>query len=156
TAVGLLPYQVTAYLGTGVVPGRHATAFPLIAPYQAFHARDGDVMIAAGNDGLFARFCEALGLTELAADRRFATNPDRLERRDELAALLQARIGGVSRGELLAQLADAGVPAAPVNDVGQVAEDEQTAALGLIQDTPKPTVALPLSFDGVRALHRSP
>ena len=156
TAVGLLPYQVTAYLGTGVVPGRHGTAFPLIAPYQVFHARDGDVMIAAANDGLFARLCEALGVTELATDPQFATNPDRLARRDELAALLQARIDGVSRGELLARLADAGVPAAPVNEVGQVAEHEQTAALGLIQDTPQPTVALPLSFDGVRALHRSP
>jgi crotonobetainyl-CoA:carnitine CoA-transferase CaiB-like acyl-CoA transferase len=156
TAVGLLPYQVTDYLGTGVVHGRHGTAFPLIAPYQVFHARDGDVMIAAANDGLFQRLCNTLGLSELAEDPRFARNPDRLERRDELAALIQARIGGVSRGELLAQLADAGVPAARVNDVGQVADDEQTAALGLVQDTPKPTVALPLSFDGVRALHRSP
>jgi crotonobetainyl-CoA:carnitine CoA-transferase CaiB-like acyl-CoA transferase len=156
TAVALLPYQVTGYLGTGVVPGRHGTAFPLIAPYQVFHARDGDVMIAAANDGLFERMCEALGLRELAGDARFATNPDRLERRDELAALIQTRIGGVSCGELLARLADAGVPAAPVNDVGQVSEDEQTDALGLIQDTPRPTVALPLSFDGVRALHRSP
>jgi crotonobetainyl-CoA:carnitine CoA-transferase CaiB-like acyl-CoA transferase len=113
-------------------------------------------MIAAGNDALFERLCQTLGLSELAGDPRFATNPDRLERRDELAALIQARIGGDSRGELLTQLANAGVPAAPVNDVGQVAEDEQTAALGLIQDTPRPTVALPLSFDGVRALHRSP
>jgi crotonobetainyl-CoA:carnitine CoA-transferase CaiB-like acyl-CoA transferase len=153
TAVGLLPYQVTEYLGTGAVTGRHGTAFPLIAPYQVFHARDGDVMIAAANDGLFARLCATLGITELAADPRFATNPDRIERREELAALIQARIAGRAGAELLAELAAAGVPAAPVQDVGQVADHEQTAALGLVQDG---TVALPLSFDGDRATHRSP
>jgi crotonobetainyl-CoA:carnitine CoA-transferase CaiB-like acyl-CoA transferase len=156
TAVGLVPYQVTAHLRNGAVPGRHGTAFPLIAPYQVFQARDGDVMIAAANDGLFERLCEAVGLPELSADLRFATNPDRIERREELAELIQAHVGETRRDELLARLASAGVPAAPVNDVGQVARHEQTAALGLIQESPEPTVALPLSFDGGRALHRSP
>jgi crotonobetainyl-CoA:carnitine CoA-transferase CaiB-like acyl-CoA transferase len=156
TAVALLPYQVTAYLGTGGVAGRHGTAFPLIAPYQVFQAADGDVMIAAANDRLFVRLCEALGLNTLPAEARFATNPDRLAHREELAALIEARVAETSRDELLARLAAAGVPAAPVNDVGQVADHEQTAALGLIQESPAPTVALPLSFDGQRALHRSP
>ena len=156
TAVGLIPYQVTGYLHSGEVPGRHGTAFPLIAPYQVFQARDADLMIAAANDRLFARLCAAIGLDELPADARFATNPARIERRDELAALIQERVGERSRAELLAQLAAAGVPAAPVNDIGDVAEHEQTAALGLVQELPEPTVALPLSFDGRRVLHRSP
>jgi crotonobetainyl-CoA:carnitine CoA-transferase CaiB-like acyl-CoA transferase len=155
TAVALVPYQLTAYLRSGAVPGRHGTAFPLIAPYQVFHARDGDVMVAAANDGLFGRLCEALDLPELASDLRFATNPDRIERRDELAALIQARVAGSARDDVLGRLTAAGVPAAPVNDIGQVAEHEQTTALGLIQQTPEPTVALPLSFDGERARHRS-
>src|SRR5262245_3845611 len=139
TAAALIPYQVTAYLRTGVVPGRYGTAFPLIAPYQVFHASDGDVMIAAANDGLFSRLCTALGLDELPPDPRFATNPDRLERREELAALIQARVAEWSRDELVALLVDAGVPAAPVNDIGEVADHEQTRALGLIQDVPEPT-----------------
>jgi crotonobetainyl-CoA:carnitine CoA-transferase CaiB-like acyl-CoA transferase len=154
TAVGLLPYQVTSYLRTREIPTRHGSAFPLIAPYQVFRARDGDVMIAAANDGLFARFCDAVGLAELAVDARFATNPDRLERREELASLLQARIGVLSCRDVLDRLAAAGVPAAPVNDVGQLAEHEQTAALDLIQHMPEPTVALPLSFDRARVHHR--
>jgi formyl-CoA transferase/CoA:oxalate CoA-transferase len=153
TVVGLLPYQLTAYLGGGDVPGRHGSAFPLIAPYQVFEARDGDVMIAAANDGLFARLCEALDLSELVADPRFATNPQRIERRDELAALIQARVAERASAELLETLAAVGVPAAPVQDIGQVADHEQTAALGLIQDG---TVALPLSFDGARPRHRLP
>jgi crotonobetainyl-CoA:carnitine CoA-transferase CaiB-like acyl-CoA transferase len=153
TAVALMPYQVTGYLRTGAVPGRHGTAFPLIAPYQVFHARDGDVMIAAANDGLFRRLCSVLGLPD---DRRFATNPERLRRRDELAALVQSRVGERTRDELVAELSAAGVPAAAVQDVGEVAEHQQTRALGLIQELPEPTVALPLSFDGERALHHSP
>ncbi len=156
TVVALLPYQVTSYLAAGVVPGRHGTAFPLIAPYQVFRVRDEELMIAAGNDGLFARLCDALGVPELATDTRFATNPDRLQRRDELAKLLQARLTDERLAEVLARLEAAGVPAAPVNDVGQVAEHEQTAALGLIQQTPEPAVAFPVSFDGERVAHRSP
>jgi len=155
TAVALLPYQVTSYLASGAVPGRHGTAFPLIAPYQVFRVRDGELMIAAANDGLFTRLCEALGMPELATDSRFATNPDRLERRDELAGLIQTRLAEEPLAGVLARLEQAGVPAAPVNDVGQVAEHEQTAALGLIQPSPEPTVALPLSFDGERVAHRS-
>jgi crotonobetainyl-CoA:carnitine CoA-transferase CaiB-like acyl-CoA transferase len=156
TAVGLLPYQVTSFLRDGVVPGRHGTAFPLIAPYQVFHLRDGDVMIAAANDGLFARLCSAIGLPALADDARFATNPNRLARREELAALIQAQLDEERCEDLLARLADAGVPAASVNDVGDVARHEQTQALGLIQETPEQTVALPLSFDGERVGHRAP
>jgi crotonobetainyl-CoA:carnitine CoA-transferase CaiB-like acyl-CoA transferase len=154
TAVGLLPYQVTANIASGVAPGRHGSAFPLIAPYQVFHASDGDLMIAAGNDRLFARLCEALDLPQLPADARFSTNPERVTRRQELARLIQERVGGEALSGVLERLERAGVPAAPVNDVGQVARHEQTAALDLIQDLPEPTVALPLSIDGERVLHR--
>jgi formyl-CoA transferase/CoA:oxalate CoA-transferase len=156
TTVALLPYHVTSYLGTGDVPRRHGTAFPLIAPYQVFRVRDGELMIAAANDGLFQRLCEALELRELAADPRFATNPDRLRRRDELAALIQERLDGEPLASVLQRLEGAGVPAAPVNDIGQVAEHEQTVALGLIQSLPRPTVAFPLSFEGERLVHRRP
>jgi crotonobetainyl-CoA:carnitine CoA-transferase CaiB-like acyl-CoA transferase len=156
TAVGLLPYQVTAYLEDGAVPARHGTAFPLIAPYQVFRTLDGDVMIAAGNDGLFTRLCAALDLGALASDPRFATNPDRMSNRDALAELIGERVERQRRADVLGRLAAAGVPAAAVNDVGRVAEHDQTAELGLIQPMPKPTVALPLSLDGERVLHRSP
>lgn len=156
TAVGLLPYHLTAYLASGDVPGRYGTAFPLIAPYQVFRVRDGEVMIATANDRLFVRLCDALGVPELAADPRFATNPDRLARRDELAGLIQERLRGEALAVVLDRLEQAGIPAAPVNDVGQVADHAQTAALGLVQPMPEPTVAFPLSFEGERLLHRRP
>lgn len=156
TAVGLLPYQLTSYLKSGEVPQRRGTAFPLIAPYQVFRARDGELMIAAGNDGLFARLCDALDVRELATDPRFATNPHRIEHRDELAALIGVALAQLSAADALDRLEQAGVPAARVNDVGEVADHEQTAALGLIQSLPEQTIALPVSFEGRRLLHRTP
>jgi crotonobetainyl-CoA:carnitine CoA-transferase CaiB-like acyl-CoA transferase len=160
TVVALLPYHVTAYLDSGEVPRRHGTAFPLIAPYEVFALRDGELMIAAANDGLFARLCDVVGLAELAADPRFATNPDRVRRREELASLIAAQLADEETADLLARLERAGVPAAPVNDVGQVADHEQTAALGLLQTfasgdegAAARTVALPVSFDDVRLRH---
>ena len=92
--------------------------------------------------------------TGACRDPRFATNPDRVTHRDELAGVIQERVGGETLSGLLARLEQAGVPAAPVNDVGQVADHEQTAALGLIQPMPEPTIALPLSIDGERVRHQ--
>ncbi len=152
---GLLPYQVTGYLGSGEVPGRYGTAFPLIAPYQTFATRDGDLMIAAGNDRLFARLCEALGYRSsppTRASRRTGSAPPAVRS----SPLLGARLAPMSLADALDRLERAGVAAAPVQDVGQVAEHEQTAALGLIQRIPRPTVAPPLSIDGERVPHRSP
>ncbi len=81
TALALLSYQLTGYLGSGDVPGRHGTAFPSIAPYRVYATADGEVMIAAGNDGLFAALAGALGIPEAAEDPRFGTNPDRVAHR---------------------------------------------------------------------------
>jgi crotonobetainyl-CoA:carnitine CoA-transferase CaiB-like acyl-CoA transferase len=157
TAVALVGYQLTGVLATGRAPARFGTAFSSIVPYQVFPALDGELMVAAANDRLFARLCDVLGLPELAGDARFATNPARVEHRDELVALLASRFAAEPAATWLERLAEAGVPAAPVCDLLEVARAEQTRALGLIQQLgPYATVALPLSFDGERILHRSP
>jgi crotonobetainyl-CoA:carnitine CoA-transferase CaiB-like acyl-CoA transferase len=156
TAVGLLPYHLTGYLATGKVPGRHGTAYPAIVPYQTFAAADGELMVAAANDRLFEALCGALDLPELPRDERFATNPARVEHREELVTLLAARLAAEPRAAWVDRLAEAGVPAAPVQDVGEVARHEQTKALGLLQDLGSyTTVAPPLSVEGERVLHRT-
>jgi crotonobetainyl-CoA:carnitine CoA-transferase CaiB-like acyl-CoA transferase len=156
TAVAYLPYQLIGYLGTGEVAGRHGTAFPLIAPYEIFRAADGELMITAANDKLFASLCEALELP-LAEDPRFAANPDRVQNREELARLINERLATGPVDVWLERLSAAGVPAARVHDVGQVAELEQTRALGLIQQLGGfEVIAPPLSVDGERAVHRTP
>ena len=156
TALGWLPYQATSFLRDGESPARHGTAFPLIAPYQVFTARGGELMIAAANDGLYERLCDVLDAPDLARDARFATNPDRLRRRDELAPLIGARVAEHDLDDLLARLEAAGVPAARVNDVGEAVAHPQTAALGLVQELPESTLAFPLSIDGERVTHRAP
>jgi formyl-CoA transferase/CoA:oxalate CoA-transferase len=157
TALSLLSSQLVGYLGSGFVPGREGSAFPQIVPYQVFPTRDGELMIVAGNDKLFASLCGALGVPELAADPRFATNPDRVTNRDELIALLEERTRQRESAELLQALVAAGVPVSPVHDVGEAARHPQTAALGILQSLGDlATVAAPLSADGERVRHRAP
>lgn len=161
TAVSYLPYQLMGYLGAGDIPGRYGTGFALIAPYEVFRAADGELMIAAANDGLFRALCDALELP-LAKEPRFATNPQRVANREELARVLNERLEHEAVETWLERLGRAGVPAAPVRDVGEVADLEQTRALGLFQHVEHPAiadlqlVAPPLSVDGERTGHRTP
>lgn len=161
TALGYIGYHLAGYLADGTVPHGQGTRFPMVAPYQVFPTRDGELMIAGGNDRLFAALCEAIGMPELVGDPRFRTNPLRVEHRDELVELLEARLRSADTDEWHARLSAAGVPAAPVADVADVAHAPQTEALGFLQPLPHPTIpdlrlpALPLSFDGERAVHRS-
>jgi len=157
TALSLLSTQLVGYLGAGVVPGRDGSAFPQIAPYQVFATHDGELMIVAGNDKLFARFCDVLGVPELSGDPRFVTNPDRVANRAELIRLLEARTTQRTSGELLEALVAAGVPASPVQDVGETARHPQTEALAILQSLGEfITVAAPLSADGERVRHAAP
>jgi len=161
TALGFMAYHLTGFLGGGTVPAGRGTEFPSIAPYQAFSASDGRLMVAAGNDRLFASLVETVGLPELASAARFATNADRVANRDELTRLLQARFATDDRATWLARLGEARVPAAPVQDVSEVASADQTAALDLLQPLPTAAVpelqipAFPVSIDGERVRHAS-
>jgi crotonobetainyl-CoA:carnitine CoA-transferase CaiB-like acyl-CoA transferase len=111
------------HLATGEEATRHGNAHPNIAPYQAFEAQDGHLVVAVGNDAQFGRL---LGVLDLAdPDGRFATNAMRVTAREELAAWLGAAIGQRDRSTLVAALTDADVPAGPVNSV-----PEALAAMG--------------------------
>ena len=161
TALGFMAYHLTGYLGAGTVASGRGTEFPSIAPYQAFGARDGRLMVAAANDRLFAQLVDALGLPELAADPRFASNSDRVANRAELTPLLEERFATEDRATWISRLGQAGVPAAPVQNVAEVVAAAQTEALGILQDLPHPSVdglrlpAFPVSLDGERLVHRS-
>ncbi len=161
TALGYIGYHLAGYLADGTVPHGQGTRFPMVAPYQVFPTRDGELMIAGGNDRLFAAICEVVGLPALVEDPRFRTNPLRVENRDELCDLLAEQLRTDDAAAWQERLRAAGVPAAPVADVAAVAEAPQTEALGILQAIDHPTIpdlrllALPLSFDGERAVHRS-
>jgi len=162
TALGYVGYHLTGYLADGTVPRRQGTRFPMVAPYEVIPTRDGALMVAAGNDRLFALLCVELGAEDLVADPRFRANPDRVEHREELIAELERHFVKDDTASWHERLTRAGVPAAPVADVADVLGSAQTAALGIVQSLPHPTIpelhlpALPLSFDGDRVIHRGP
>src|SRR3989442_6246162 len=114
-------------------------------------------MMVPGTDRLFGALCEVVGLPSLADDARLATNPLRVANRRELIPMLEQRFELERSAAWLEQLQEAGVPAAPVQDVAQVAESEQTKALGILQQLAGfQTVGLPLSADGDRVGYGSP
>jgi crotonobetainyl-CoA:carnitine CoA-transferase CaiB-like acyl-CoA transferase len=157
TSVSWMAYHLQGYFGAGSVPGPMGTGLGMIAPYQAFPARDGSIMIAAGNDATFRRLCNALGRDAMAADPRFASNPARVSHRTELERLIAERTRQDAAADLVALLREAAVPCAPIQDVAQVATDEQVRASGMLRPMPDAPiadyvdVAMPIQWDGVRA-----
>jgi crotonobetainyl-CoA:carnitine CoA-transferase CaiB-like acyl-CoA transferase len=162
TALGYIGYHLVGYLADGTIPGGEGTRFPMLAPYQVFATADGALMIGGGNDRLFRALCEVLGCPELVDDERFRTNPARVANRDALCAILEERLRLRPTEEWRGALSEAGVPVAPVADVADIVASPQTAALGLLQDLPHPTIpdlrvpALPLSLERDRLRHRAP
>jgi crotonobetainyl-CoA:carnitine CoA-transferase CaiB-like acyl-CoA transferase len=157
TALAYAGYHLIGYLGSGQLPSPQGTGFPSIAPYQVHRARDGGLMIAAGNDRLFRALCEALELPELADDERFTKNPDRVRNRAELTALLEERLAADDRAVWVERLAHAGVPAAPVATMADIASDPQMEALGILQQLGGLTLlAPPINLDGERPALGSP
>ncbi len=162
TALGYIGYHLAGYLADGTVPAGEGTRFPMIAPYEVLRTGDGELMIAAGNDRLFAALCAVLGTPELFDDPRFRDNPARVANRDALCSLIEERLRAEPAEVWHERLTAAGVPAAPVADVADIVSAPQTEALGMLQHLPHPAIAdlrlpaLPLSLDRERALHPAP
>lgn len=136
--VACLANQAASYLAAGVVPRRMGNAHPAIVPYQDFPTADGDMILAIGNDGQFARFCTIAGHPEWAADERFATNPARVAHRATLIPLLRQTTVMRTTAEWIAALEAAAVPCGPINRLDQVFADAQVQARGLRVEMPHP------------------
>ncbi len=120
-----------AHLTTGAARPRRGNEHPSIVPYQTFHATDGYVLVAVGNDSQFARFCDFLGRPELATDPRFATNPERLAHRETLIPILVEIMRARTQAEIIEGLEARKVPVSPVNTLEQVFASDQVAARGM-------------------------
>jgi crotonobetainyl-CoA:carnitine CoA-transferase CaiB-like acyl-CoA transferase len=151
-AVSMLVNQASNALVGGVVPSFAGNDHPNIAPYGPVPCADRPLVVGAGNDSQFADLCAAIGLEPLPG---WATNAGRVADRGALSAALADVFGARPAAEWAEVLATAGVPCAPVQDVGQLADDPQLAAVGLLQDVEHPAgpvtvVGSPLRLDGVR------
>ena len=162
TGVAWMTYYVANFLGDGTIARPQGSRHVLMAPYERFATKDGHLFLAALNDRLFRRMCEALGAPQLADDPRYRTNPDRLAHRDELHAALEARLAGRGALEWEEALVAEGVPCSTVRSIDQVVADEQVRALELIRAWPHPEIAdlrlvdHPISTNGVRSFRRQP
>ena len=145
----IMANQSLNYLATGTAPQRMGNAHPNLVPYAVFDCSDGWAIIAVGNDGQFGRLCTLLGLADLAAAPDYRTNADRIANRAALTEALGAVTRTWTRDDLLAALEAEGVPAGPINDMGDVFADPQVIARGLrIEPHGIPGVRLPISFSG--------
>ncbi|RFU64561.1 CoA transferase [Peribacillus saganii] len=129
TGVFWVGYHMLSFLATGKEPQKNGTSHSAFAPYGAFQASDAPVMIGISNDSLFKRLCQVLGKDEWTEDPRFASNPMRVENRNELAELIENILQSKSAGEWEALLAEAGVPSSKVKAISEVIEDQQTQAV---------------------------
>ena len=135
--MAILANQASAFLNTGVAPQRQGNSHPSLAPYQDFHTKDGAMLLAIGNNGQFARFCEAAGHADWASDPRFATNTLRVRHREVLIPQMEAVTRTRTTAEWIALLEDKAVPCGPINDIAQAFDDEQVKARGLAVSLPR-------------------
>jgi crotonobetainyl-CoA:carnitine CoA-transferase CaiB-like acyl-CoA transferase len=132
--VGVLANQALNFMVSGVVPKRQGNSHPNIVPYQVFPVADGHIIIATGNDNQFVKLCGVLEAPELAERPEYRDNTGRLAHREELVCRLTALTRGVKSADLLAKLESVGVPAGPINDLGQVFADPQVIHRGMRLD----------------------
>ncbi|MFI4927262.1 MAG: CaiB/BaiF CoA transferase family protein, partial [Burkholderiales bacterium] len=158
TAAAWMTMYAAQYLASGKLPGKNGSGQTGIVPYRAYRTADGDLVVAAGNNDLFRRLAQVLRHPEWAQDPRFVDNPSRVQNAAALYALLEPGFVARTNGEWIALLDTAGVPCAPVQDVGGMLEHPQTQALGLVQPVPGssiPLLGLPLRLDGQRPQPRA-
>ncbi len=141
TQIAWLANEGVNYLSSGQAPERRGNQHPNIVPYQVFECADGHVIVAAGNDGQFARFAALIGMPELAKDDRFTLNTSRLENREVLIALLSKRLKQMEKGALVAAMEANNVPGGEINTVPEVFETDQVAAREMKISMPHPLAA---------------
>ena len=159
--IACLANQAMNYLVSGKPPRRMGNAHPNIVPYQDFPTADGDMILAIGNDGQFARFCEIAGHPEWAGDERFASNAARVKHRTALIPLLRQSTVMRTTAEWIAVLENAAVPCGPINDLAAVFADPQVQARGMRIDMAHalggstPQVANPIHLSATPIEYRS-
>ena len=153
TALGWWTIPYAGYALSGEPPLRHPTGSGKLIVFQGFEARNGPLVIAAGNDRLFAKLAVALGRADWASDPRFKRNAGRYEHRDEILSEVTRIVATRTKGEWIDILEAAGVPCAPVNTLTEMLAAPQTEAVGMLMQVPGldlRLMGLPIMIDGKR------
>lgn len=160
--LSLLGYLAPEYFATGRAPARTGNDHPILAPYGLFRTADRPIAIAPANEAIVRKFFATLGLSELLADPRYATNAERVKRRGELRARIEAVLVRAPAAQWIERLNAAGVPCAPVHELAEAFADPQVQALEMVLDVAHPghgTVRMtgfPLRLEGTPCAVRRP
>ena len=160
TGLAWLKGHYASFSTSGVIPERHRTGSHRVVPFESFETSTGPIIIAAGNDRLFAKLATVLGRPEWAKDAKYATNAARVANKPTLLAEIAQIFKTASKGEWIDRLEAAGVPCAVINTLPDAAATPQADALGIVQKVPGhdyTLIGLPLSFDRARpTIRRAP
>ena len=146
--VALLTYHANNYFGTGKLPPRRGNKHPSITPYETYKCQDGYFNLGVGNDSLWRRFCDAMGLGHIKEDPKFAVNKDRVDNRLELQEILDPFFAEKTVSETIETLRGTGIPCGPINNLEQVLNEPQILAREMVVDIDVP-VAGPTKVTGV-------
>ncbi|MGE5151337.1 MAG: CaiB/BaiF CoA transferase family protein [Rhodospirillaceae bacterium] len=134
--LALLENAIMRYTVEGEIPGPLGARHPTITPFQAFKTKDGALIIAAGNDSLFVKTCDALSLAGLASSPDYKTNALRLKHHKELEHAIESVLKGNTTSHWLELLGKAGIPCGPINNVAQAISHPQVAARNMLVEVP--------------------
>lgn len=160
TQIATLANQASNWLVGGVNPGRMGNRHPTVVPYKTFRVKDGEIIIAVGNDGQFRSFCVEMGRPELADDPRFVSGSQRLINRDAIEGIFQDIVADLDGGPLVERLVAINVPAGPVNTIRDVFADPFVAARETVHRFVRedgveiPAVAFPAKLSATPADYR--
>jgi CoA:oxalate CoA-transferase len=136
--LALLENAVMRYTTSGEIPGPMGARHPSITPFEAYKAGDGHLIIAAGNDGLYRKLCQALGRPDLAENPLFKTNDLRNTHNRALAAEIEGELAKRPIEAWIAVLEQAGIPCGPVNNIAQALAHPQVAARNMLVEADDP------------------
>jgi crotonobetainyl-CoA:carnitine CoA-transferase CaiB-like acyl-CoA transferase len=156
STLAILVNQAQNAFVTGAAPARRGNAHPNIVPYETFATADGEIAIAVGSERQWPRFCEALGLGELAVDPRFVTNGRRVDGRVALRSILAERFLTKPSADWLARFAAADVPASGINDILAAFATPQARSLGMTVEVDHPAYGRTLQVGVPFALSLTP
>ncbi len=146
--VAILENAIARYMVSGVSPKPQGNRHPSIVPFETFETSDGNIMVSAGNDKLWASFCRVIGREDMIDDPRFETNPKRFENYKELRPMIEAETKKKPVAEWQKLLDDAGVPESPINNIEMVIKNPQVQARDMIVEVDHP-VAGPVKMPGI-------
>lgn len=162
SVAALLTYQAGIYFATNQAPTRLGNRHPTIVPYETLETGDGELVVAVGNDQLWHSFCQLLGADNLATDLRFATNKDRVERREALRPILVEYLKSRTATDWIELLTDAGIPCGSVRDLEAVFSDPQIIERAMVVALDHPiagairTLGVPVKLDDTPGNVRTP